>query len=249
MELSWNVVSGLFSAGGSSTPSSRRRRPRQLELSCESLEGRVVPSHGGLRAAALHAAAVHTTGTSQVSSVAVRGRVRGASTGTSGSTTGTTQDAQLTADLTKLRTDINAVFAGSGATDAQRLALSNDLRAIRTAGFTVDKTALAAVADSVLTDIANGADPTTDATLQSSFSAAFSGGTDTSGLIAKAYTDFVSVARALNIDNTTELPALSADRSAIAADYARLGITPRDVSSNLDLVLSGPGGHGHGGCG
>jgi hypothetical protein len=240
MELSWNAVKGLFSDGGRGTPPARRRRPRQVDLSCESLEGRVVPSHGGLRAAAFRAAAVQT---SQASTLAARGgpRARGGSGGTS---TGTTQDATLTADLQKLRTHVTAVLSGSAATDALRVALKTDFRSIRDAGFTVNKTALATVADNVLTAIANGADPTV---YQADFSAAFTGGTDTSGLIARTFTDFVAVARALNID-TTELSNLTADRTAIAADYTRLGITGRGVTSNLDLILEGPGGVGHGGC-
>jgi hypothetical protein len=252
MNLSWNVLKGPLSAG---FRTSRPRRPRQATLSLESLEGRVVPAHGGLRAAAFRAAAAQAARTSQVSTtanlagqaLAARGGIRGARAGSLSSGTGASQDTQLTTDLQKLRTNLNAVLAGSGATDAQRLALRTDFRSISEAGFQVNKDGLATVADSVLTALANGADPATDTAIQTAFNAQFTGGTDTSGLIAQAYTDFVAVARALNLD-ATELSTLAADRTAIAADYTRLGITGRTPTPDLDLILSGVGGHLGGGC-
>jgi hypothetical protein len=156
------------------------------------------------------------------------------------------QDAQLAQHQQTLQTDLNGALAGSTVTDAQRLALKNDLRAIVQAGVTVNKTALATVADSLLTALADGTYDAKQASIQAAFTAAFTGAsgaaltTDQAALVATAFGDFVTVARGLNLDST-ELTTLAADRSAIQADLTRLGITSTNghaQSSNLDLIVS-----------
>jgi hypothetical protein len=166
-------------------------------------------------------------------------------------------DTQLKTDLNTLRTDLNGVIAGSGATDAQRLALRSDLRAVRDANtsFMPDRKALGAVADSLLTAIADGtydSDSTVADSIKTSFTNVFSGSNIDSSLIDQTYADFVAVARGLNI-SSDELKTLANDRAAIQADLTRLGIdtsTGHSVlysSSNLDLILGGgPRGFGRG---
>lgn len=243
----------LFATVGHGSPTVRPRRPRAAAPQLDSLEGRVVLSrlgiagHGVTRLAATQVEQSSTASTSL-------GLISGASATCNGRGI---QDAQLQADQQTLRTDLNAVVAGSSVTDAQRLTLRNDFRAIANASVTVDRTALATVADNLLTSIANGTYDADASTLQAAFTAAFSGTngaaltTDQTALVTTAYNDFVTVAKGLNVD-TTELSKLSADRTAIQADLTRLGIDTTSgygQSSSLDLILGsalGGGGRGRG---
>ena len=153
-----------------------------------------------------------------------------------GGSRGVAQDAELAANLEQYRTDVNAVLLGSPP-PTRRAALRNDFRAIAEAGFEVDKEALATVADDLLEALADDTFTSEEeATIQAAFNALFTDSTVDQALIDQAFDDFVAVADNLNID-ATELATLSADREAIAADYARLGID-RSVPSNLDLILS-----------
>jgi hypothetical protein len=169
---------------------------------------------------------------------------------------GGTQDAQLTTDLQKLQTDLKADVAGSTVTDAQRYALGNDIRTITQAGVTIDRTALKTVADNLLTALADGTyDSSADkaAAIKTAFAAAFTGTSVDQTQVTQAYTDFVAVARGLNL-TSAELTTQAADNTAIQADFTRLGIgTTGDhgpgASGNIDLILGGFGGRGGPGFG
>jgi hypothetical protein len=241
MAPSKNILRRLISTLAGDSPSPSRRRPRQAVPMLDRLEERVVLSHGH------H---VH-----QLATVAHVSTTTGAATTgtTTSTTTSATQDATLTADLKQFQTDLTTALAGSTVTDAQRLALNNDLMTIRQAGVTIDTTALMTVADTLLTDLANGtydSDPATAAAVKTAFTAAFSGTGLNQTQITQAFTDFVTVARNLNI-TSAELTTLATDRAAIQADFTRLGITNTHgygVSSNLDLITGRVFGH-TGSCG
>ncbi|MFO0891144.1 MAG: hypothetical protein U0790_18615 [Isosphaeraceae bacterium] len=243
-----------------------RRRDRRVIPTLTGLEDRVVLSRFGVGAQAFgsrlafirHArgpganhGGTRTTTAAETSTANTTGTTA-ATTALGNCAGGITQDAQLTADLEKLQTDIRAVYSGSAVTDAQRQALNNDFRALRDAGVVVDKAALQTVADTLLTNLANGTYDQNASTIQTAFTAAFSGTdgaaltSDQTALVNTAYNDFVTVARGLNVDST-ELQTLADDRAAIQADLTRLGIGTSDghgpgQSSNLDLILQGPGG-------
>jgi hypothetical protein len=233
------------------------RRPRSTSIEVDGLEGRVVLSHAGVAAAIAHharAAQVHhasstTSGTTATTSATTTTTSSDATTGVSGSCDGLggVSDSQLTTDLTTLRTDLNAVRASSAVTDAQRYALRSDLRTIAQTGLTIDRTALSTVTDTLLTALANGtydSDPNTAASIKSSFNALFTGSSVAQAQIDQTFTDFVAVARGLNI-NTAQLKKLATDRAAVQADLTRLGNTnSRLPGSNLDLVIGGGGGLG-----
>jgi hypothetical protein len=164
-----------------------------------------------------------------------------------GRTRGTIQDAALTALVDAYRADVDAILLGSSATDAQRQALSNAFRAISAAGFEVDKDALAAVADTLLTALADENFTTEErATVRADFNDLFTGSAVDQAPIDQAYTAFVAVADSLDIDRM-ELDDLNADRQAMSDYYTNLGISAR-VPSSLDLILSGRGGSARGGC-
>src|SRR5439155_2865107 len=121
------------------------------------------------------------------------------------------------------------------------------------ASLTADKSALATVADNLLTAIADGSydsNTATAASIKTAFTAAFSGTSVDQTQIDQAFTDFVAVARGLNL-STPELTTLAGDRTAIQADLTRLGISTTDghQSSNLDLILGRGAGFGFGGHG
>ena len=218
------------------------RRSGQAAPTFDNLEGRALMAHFGGGHAARHLAGSAIFGDAGASSATTATRTGGHHGGS------IARDAQLTADLATLRTDLDSVLAGSSVTDAQRLALRTDLRTIATAGFRVDKAALAPVVDSLLTALADGSYDSDAATAQSirdSFDALFTDSGVDSTLIDQTFTDIVAVARNLNV-STDELTTLAADRSAIQADLTRLGIDGtgrgfKALGSNLDLVLSGTG--------
>jgi hypothetical protein len=245
MILSTNEVRGLLSSwwgGPSSPPSSRRRR---AELSMDILEGRVVlSSFGGARQGLAARLARGGQGV-QVGSLSSGG---GASLrGGRGGSRGVAQDAELTTLLDAYRADVNSILLGSSATDAQRQALSNAFRAISTAGFEVDKDALAPVADSLLAALADGSlSAAEQESVQTAFNALFADSAVDETLISEAFAAFVAVADNLDIDQA-ELDDLNADRQAISDYYTGLGITAR-VPSSLDLILSGSGGPSRGRC-
>ncbi len=232
----------------------RARGSRAVPLRIDGLEERVVLSHLGPFAARFAhvsargpatVAAAATTATTRCDDTTT-GTTATASTSSSRGTRGV-RDTQLATDLTTLRTDQNAVLAASTVTDAQRYALRTDLRTIAQAGFRIDRTALGTVTDTLLTSLADGtydSDATKAAAIKTSFNALFTGSTITQTQIDQTFTDFVAVARGLNI-STTQLNKLSADRAAIQADLTRLGISNDHLpGSNLDLVLGGGGGFG-----
>jgi hypothetical protein len=244
------------------TPNGTPRRPRALAPQLDGLEGRVVLSRIGLGGQGV-AARVATARMVPAAVASLRtARIAPAAASTGTTTTpptcqgrgGPVQDAQLQVNLETLRTDTNAVLIGSAVTDAQRLALGNDLRAIAQAGFQIDRTAFGKVADSLLTALADGtydADATRAAAIGQSFQDLFANSSVDRTRIDATYTDLVAVARGLNV-STDELNTLAADRAAIQADLTRLGIdTSTDhgsgTGSNLELILGrGPGGPGGG---
>lgn len=169
---------------------------------------------------------------------------------TTSTTTSSTQNTQLRTDLQQLQTDVQAVYSGSSVTDAQRQALNGDFAALCKAGVNVDRTALQAVATTLLTDIAAGTYDDNAATIQASFTAAFSGAsgaaltTDQTTLVNTAYSDFVTVAKGLNA-TSSELTAIANDQTAIQTDLTNLGLSTTNYpgqSAQLDLILGGPGG-------
>jgi hypothetical protein len=238
--IPWRLISTL--SGDSTSP--KMRRPRQSVPTLVCLEDRVVLSHIGISRQGL-SSNLSKAQSAQTSATGSTASLPGGNGGGCG-VAGGVQDAQLAQHQQTLQTDLNAALAGSTVTDAQRLALKNDLRAIVQAGVTVNKTALATVADSLLTALANGTYDANQASIRGAFTAAFTGAsgaaltTDQAALVATAYGDFVTVARGLNLDSTG-LTTLATDRAAIQADLTRLGITSTNghaQSSNLDLIVS-----------
>lgn len=160
-------------------------------------------------------------------------------------------DEQLAEHMNQLRTDMESVLSGSAVTDAQRLALSQDLRVIADAGLRLDPTKLQPIADTLLTAVADGtydSNAETAASIRTSFDALFTDSSVDSTVIDKTYNDLVAVAKGLNL-STEELNTLTADRAAIAADLERLGIDttdhpgPQGPSSNLEFLLAPGFGH------
>lgn len=275
MSQSGSLLSRLAMTFGGAAP----RGPRRLKQSApqlDRLEDRVVLSRFGSfgvavggRAAVAAEVATATDGSTGLAALCTdSSTTTTSSTGASTSTSTTAsaasrglgragrrgvQDADLTAHLQQLQTDINSVLSGSAVTDAQRLALRTDLRAIADAGFKLDRTALATVVDSLLTTLADGTYDS-DATVADANRTAFNNLFTDSGLnqtlIDRTYTDIVAVARNLNI-STEELSTLSADRAAIQADLTRLGLsTAKGFSqSNLDLIIAPGVGFGRRGRG
>ncbi|OJW12285.1 MAG: hypothetical protein BGO49_16475 [Planctomycetales bacterium 71-10] len=249
------------------------RRNKQWQPTVDGLEGRLVLSRmgglgGGMAArAAMFARAGSFGSTSEssgdVSSTAQVGGFEGRRGGPGGfggpggRWGGGVRDTQLAADLKSYQTAATAVLKGSSVTDADREALRDAFDALREAGVTYDKDALATVADGVLSALADSDDSTTAESYRDAFLAAFAGATgdddtdstltdDETALVNAAFDAFVTVADKLDVDSD-ELSALATAREAIAADYTRLGITGV-APSDLDLILGGLGG-GPGGPG
>jgi hypothetical protein len=248
-----------------------RRRDRRSRPRLDGLEGRVVLSRfgfggpgllgraafaqrGRMNAGTGNAVATPPTNTTDTSRLGGLARGLGAGRGDRGLPGA--QDAQLTSNLQKLQADTRVVFEGSAVTDAQRNALATDLRALRNASVAFDRTALGTVADNLLKSLANGSYDQDASALQAAFASAFSGlsgaalTSDQSALVTTAYNDFATVARDLNVD-AAELQTLADDRAAIQADLTRLGIGTTEgqgpgQSSNLELILQGPGPRGGG---
>lgn len=250
MAFSQYVLRRLMPALIGGAPSPERRRTRRSTPTLDSLEGRVVLSRfGGLgsRAAArLATAAAANTDSSSTTSLTLTG----GSAGACGAGLGSVQDEQLASELETLRTDVGAVLSGSAVTDAQRLAPRTDLRTLAAAGFRFDKATLAPVVDSLLAALADGtydSDAAVSAANRAAFTALFSGSSVSQATIDRTYTDIVAVARGLDI-STDELNTLAADREAIQASLARLGITSTRGAgqTNLDFILSPGGGGGYG---
>ncbi len=253
------------------------RQPRRSALQLDALEGRVVLSQmsvrgrnlpprfaamAQLRAARQNPAPVSTT---PATTTAVAATTTAATTTTAGTGAQSTdargpkgpdaalmQDPQLRTHVDQLRKDTRAVLAGSAVTDAQRQALGDALGALRAADATVDPARLATVGDRLLTALADGTSEAGATTLKADFAAAITGTSLDSTLVDTAYEGVLTVARSLNV-STDELIALAADRAAIQADLARLGVDPTDGpgghgpggDSNVELILS-PGGMGRG---
>lgn len=176
------------------------------------------------------------------------GTVPEADTGTGDTPCEPSQDAsQLMTDLEQYWTDVQSVLVGSSATDAMRTTLASDFRAIAETGFRVDRDALADVADSLLTALADDSFTEEEqASVRAAFDNLFAEATLDQALIDQAYDDLVTLADNLNMDSD-ELAALDSDRSAILDDLDGLGIDG-PVFSNLDLILmsAGFGGRGPG---
>lgn len=208
-------------AGGE--PQGKRRRSRALEPSVDMMEDRVVLSRIGFSGARFGHGEFHRGGHDRDS--------------------GVVQDAQLTTELAKLKTDTQAVVAGSTVTDAQRQALGMDLKSIAKTGFRVGESTLQPVVESLLTSLADGSYANASSGIaaqnQADFTALFSGSSVDSALIAQTYTHLVDVARNMNI-STDELNTLAADRAAIEASLTRLGIptNSKKADSLAELVLS-----------
>ncbi|QEH37038.1 hypothetical protein OJF2_56230 [Aquisphaera giovannonii] len=221
---------------------SRAARSHRATPSLTALEGRIALSHFGAHA---HVAA-HVVAHRRPSSIPT-----GTTTGESSpGGTSSTQNNQLRTDLQQLQADVKAVLSASSVTDAQRQALNGDFAALCNAGVTVDRTALQAVATTLLTDIANGSYDANATSIQSSFTAAFSGTSgaaltgDQATLVNTAYGDFVTVAKGLNA-TTDQLTAIANDQTAIQADLTNLGLSTTNhpgQAAQLDLILGGPAG-------
>ena len=215
-----NVLLGLLSiCVGSPAP----RRIRRADPQLDTLEGCVVLSRFGFPGQGFDPGSF-PGGAAEMPKFGGSRGPRGGDSGRGGP--GLIQDAQLKTDLEKLRTDTDAVVAGSTLTDAQRKALAQDLRSLAKAGVRVDPEVLKPVTETLLARLADktyDSDPAVAQSVHDSFTAIFKDTEADSTLLEQTYADYLTVSRNLNI-STDELSTLATDPAAVQADFDRLGV-------------------------
>jgi hypothetical protein len=150
----------------------------------------------------------------------------------------------LALDVKRLRGDLTDALSTSQVTDAQRLALRVNLKSLANSGIAIDLSALRGYADRLLGSLADGtfdSDSKGAIQFQTDFTNQFSSEGIDQNLVGRLYTDFLTVARNLNLSSGT-LAKLADDRAAILSDLMRLGVDTSNLrllrGSNLDLILS-----------
>ncbi|MFO0908677.1 MAG: hypothetical protein U0794_10005 [Isosphaeraceae bacterium] len=200
------------------------RRPRRVVLACDSLEGRVTPSHfgGGFagavayrQAAMRHFGGGQTTTTTTSTATALA---------TAAATTTTTNTALDTA-LTTLRNDINTILSSSSVTVAQINAINTAYRTLRTDGLRPSSpSALASFQDKLVTTYASGTAVVDNATLLEEFKAIFTT-SPTDQQAADLTTAYNALAAAVTSSNITQanITTIDADWAAVVAARGTAG--------------------------
>src|SRR5262249_19413799 len=131
------------------------RRPRRVVLSCDTLEGRVTPSHGGGGLGTLAAGAQF-----------------GPHHGGSGSPTPT--NTALTTALQTLHKDVQTIELASSTTVGELTAIKAAFQTLKTDGLTpTSRSALQSFEDSLVTTLAKGTTLTGNTTLLGQFGALY----------------------------------------------------------------------------
>jgi trimeric autotransporter adhesin len=154
----------------------KRRRPRQVVLSCDRLEGRVTPAHIGvahhavahLHQAALHAHAAETAATTAASAAttAATSAVSAASNTTtdssssscsSSSSSGSTSSSALSSAQATLRSDVQTIELSSDTTVGQLAAIAAAFETLKTDGLSPSsQSALKSFENNLVTAYASG---------------------------------------------------------------------------------------------
>jgi hypothetical protein len=225
----------IFGRRGARGGAASARRPRQVRLACDTLEGRVTPAHfGGFisqAAVQLHAAAHHGH--------------HGEDGGGTGSTSST--NTALTTATQTLRTDVQKVELASGTTVGQLTAIRAAFQTLSSDGLhPSSRSALASFENSLVTAFASGTTLAGDTTLLNQFEALY-----TSSPTAQQTTDLTTaynaLAAAVTASNIT-----SSDISTINTDWSAVqaagGHTTSTTYPYFSLVTGDHADLGRGGC-
>ncbi len=245
----------IFGHRGDAPP--KIRRSRRVQLFCESLEGRVVPSHLGIAhhaVAHLHTAAHHSraetrhakteTSTTASASTTSTSTASTVTSGTSTTPTSTTSSTLSTAIQT-LKSDVQTIELASGTTVGELAAISVAFQALKADGLTPSsQSALRSFENSLVTDSASGTTLAGDATLLGQFEALYTT-SPTTQETTDLTTAYTALAAAVTSSNIT-----SADITTINTDWAAVlaakGSTSADTFAYFTLVtgqgFGGPGG-------
>jgi hypothetical protein len=247
MRLPGQLFGGLFSHRGE-PHGHRRRRPRQVTLSCDTLEGRVTPAHVSI---AHHALAVHvhhadhhahhsetdsttasTTSTSTATaatstSSSSSGNTSSSDDSSSSSTSSSSSSSTVAAAKAQLRSDVITIEAASGTTVAQLAAIASAFETLKTDGLTPSsQSALESFENSLVTDYASGTTLTGNSTLLSQFEALYTS-SPTTQETSDLTTAYNALAAAVTSSNIT-----SADITTISNDWSALLSAEGSTSTN-----------------
>jgi hypothetical protein len=274
MRLPGQLLRALFSLRNGPHVN-ERRRPRQVALSCDALEGRVTPAHISV---AHHAVAVHvhhadhrahhavtdstaasTTSTTTAAAASTSSSSSASSTTSSSddssSSSSTSSSTTVAAARAQLQSDVITIEEASGTTVAQLAAIASAFEALKTDGLTPSsQSALESFENSLVTDFASGTTLTGNSTLLSQFEALYAT-SPTTQETTDLTTAYNALAAAVNSSNIT-----SADITTINTDWSALLSAEGSTSTNtypyfelvtgqtLDLGFGPQGGFGGGGC-
>ncbi len=266
MQFRRNLLRAL-NFGRDASRASGTRRPRKVVLSCENLEGRVTPAHGGLAhhaLAHLHAAAHHshhttsaatesTSTTSTTTSAASASTVSSDTSTSSTSSSSSSSSTTVASALQTLRDDIQTIELSSDTTIGQLTAIMVGFQTLASDGLTPSsESALKSFENSLVTDYASGTTLIGNSTLLSQFEALY-----TSSPTSQETTDLTAAYNALAAAVTSS-NITSADITTIDTDWAAVlaaeGSTSTATYPYFNLVTGqtegGPGGGGgmSGGC-
>ncbi len=242
--------------GRGNTRADRARLPRNVVLSCDSLEERVTPAHVGIAhhaVAHLHAAAHHSHASTSTASDSTSTASDSTST-TSDSTESTTSTSSstLSSALATLKADVQTIELASDTTVGQLTAIMSAFQTLSTDGLTPSSSsALKSFENSLVTDFASGTTLTGNATLLSQFEALYTS-SPTTQETTDLTTAYDALAAAVTSSNIT-----SADITTINTDWAAVLAAEGSTSTatypyfNLVTGQQGPGfgmGGPGGGC-
>jgi hypothetical protein len=253
MELrSFNLREVLFGTGASRAQ--KNRRPRQMVLSCESLEERVTPAHIGIAhhaVAHLHHAAVHHAAATTTTTAASTTTTAASTTTSDSDSSSSSSSSALSTALATLKSDIQTVELASDTTVGQLTAIAQAFEALKADGLTpTSQSDLRSFENTLVTAFASGTTLTGNATLLSQFEAIYTT-TPTTQEATDLTTAFDALATAVTSSNIT-----SADITTINTDWAAVlaaqGSTSTATFPYFQLVTGqqgrGPGmGMGPGG--
>ncbi len=253
----------IFGVGGPRV--GRVRRPRQVLLSCDSLEERVTPAHIGVAhhaVAHLHAAAHHahlssstadSASTSTTASTTSTSSTVSTATSTSDSSSSSSSSSStLAAALATLKSDVQTIELASDTTVGQLAAIATAFETLKTDGLTpTSQSALRSFENSLVTDYASGTTLTGNSTLLSQFEALYTSSPTTQETtdLTTAYNALAAAVTSSNI-TSADITTINTDWSAVLAAQ---GSTSTATFPYFQLVTGqlgpqhGPGFGGPGG--
>jgi hypothetical protein len=263
MQFRRNLLRELI-CGRGHTRQGGTRRPRKVVLSCENLEGRVTPAHGGLAHHALaHLHAAHHAHHSTSPIVDATNTTSDATSTTSSTTSAATvssdtstssSSSTLSSALQTLRNDVQTIELSSDTTAGELTSTMVGFQTLSSDGLTPSsESALKSFENSLVTDYASGTTLIGNATLLSQFEALY-----TSSPTSQETTDLTAAYNALAAAVTSS-NITSADITTINTDWAAVlaaeGSTSTATYPYFNLVTGqtqggpgGGGGLGGGGC-